>query len=261
MRSHLEDWGSPRRPLKLRGRMKTAFSLLQVLAVAFAAVALPPMISKAAPGDPISIDGEGEFPQAITACAFNDSTLPGGTVYCAQRLGTNVDVDVSMGLYIKQATIRVIDELDQPVTDPVKANYFRDLWTMNVLARPILTRSIPADADMDVLGEADEYSTYEEVCPPRRLTEMADSETCDMGLLRGGTTSADSGEPTYERTYLIGMTEADDGTNQTEYAGWGLVFDMIFVAEIPARDPCPSTRILVSEDEPGVCTTPIYIRP
>jgi hypothetical protein len=68
------------------------------------------------------------------------------------------------------------------------------------------------------------------------LKEITKQSPCDLGMVRarGSTDSFDSALD--DRDYEFTMSEADDGSDQSKFKGWRVVFDMTFAARVPGLD-------------------------
>lgn len=246
------------RPSARRRRLRTLGHLGRTLALASATFFLLPLVVQAAPGDEIFTQ-----PNAVVHCEFTgDAAYPGDSLYCKLRVGSDWPVDTSLFLFADESSIKVLDEDDVLVTDETAKWTFADAWTLAAWTQPMVARSLPGDGDVGY------GPRLERTCEPRTLRDYDGGpndqgnplfgKMCPMGLLRGIRSArafADSREPAYERQYQLELTERDTHSDQTMFAGWSLVFDLIVRAKLPADDPCPSTRTS------GICSTPVYIRP
>lgn len=206
-------------------------------------------------------------------CEFTgQEVFPGDTAFCRMRLGTNTHLDVSMFLFIDEENIEVLDRNDNIVPKgSTPYNTFVSFWSLSAWSRPLFTRSLPEEHDVMYDPRAQDPEHPErgfEICPQRLLASYDGGSNaagnpdfdrmCSLGVLRGissDRSATDLGEQAYERQYFIGMTECDCG-DQTPYIGWGIKFDMIFRAKVPADDTCP-----VGRTSQGICPVPLYQRP
>lgn len=272
-----------RRRRRLVGRAKGVWHLVQVLALAAATFLLLPLAVHAEPGDEFTATFDNPGGSQTLHCQFTgQEALPGDTVWCRMRIANGSSVDGSFFVFINEDSIKVTRcpdqgtatmeddfredgeclggrqaRIDVPETDPDFAT-FVGFWQFSMTTRPLISRSLPSDADVAY----DER--YVETCAKRSLAgydagPMDDdaSQMCDLGLIRAFQNTprtTDTGEQTYERQYFFGMTERDTGLDQTRFRGWDLHFDFTIRMKVPADDPCPGTRVN------GICSVPVYQR-
>jgi hypothetical protein len=280
VRSHSGDWSYEQRRPRSRRPLRNLLSIGQVLAVAAATFFILPLLVHAQPVDPIATDGD------VLHCEFTGQVAyPGDTVYCRFRIGTNTHLDATFYTFTNEDTVTVLEclpadlpacpqeKLKQVPREDPRYTTFLNFWKFSALTRPVITRSLPEDHDVTydprdpavicppkLLFSYDAGPNYDVVDEDGNVVQPANSDTgkmCNLGVIRGiagPRNFTDDAQPAYERQYLFAMTECDCG-DQTEFAGWGLKFDLVIRAVIPVDpDPCPSSRVS------GICTTPVYER-
>lgn len=135
-----------------------------------------------------------------------------------------------------------------PPSDP-NWTKFVNLWTLSINKEKVLTvggapadvnendHSIftdPADlADHDRSG----FGQEDEVCSGglKQINKLA---PCNLGTARSaGSAELDQSgtlQPTDTRWYSFEMKETDDGTDQSVFLGWSVIFTLVFQARVPA---------------------------
>lgn len=257
-------------------------SLVQVLALGAVTFFLLPVVVRADDHDPFAnFSAPGESHTIHCEFTGQEAWLD-ETVFCRLRVANGSVVDGSFSIFMKEDSYEIFrcpdqgrpgikDDIDQdtggcannaarvqvPESDP-RFDRFLGFWAFSVTTRPVLSRDLPTQGDIRY------DDRFVESCPKRSVDlydggpEDSDlSQMCDLGIIRGLATTrfqTDMGEPAYERQYFLGMTLRDDGTDQTEFTGWELHFDLIVRGKVPADDPCPTSRVN------GVCGFPIYER-
>lgn len=242
-----------RRRGRLRARGRQILSLLQVVALAVTTLALLPLVVRADTDPFATLDGPGE---TAFRCDFGSGEVfVTATRSCRMRVVNGGPVDASFFLFVEPASIRVTRCPDQGAPGPdgdfaiggecakgaarldvgrgdPRFDRFVGKWAMSVQEPPVMTSS----TEHDVGSEPHPV----EICAPRGLDAYDGGYTarmCSLGVMRGFQTAgaiAGSEEPAYERTYLVAMTNRDDGTDQRFSRGWDLHFDMVVRAIVPA---------------------------
>jgi len=81
--------------------------------------------------------------------------------------------------------------------------------------------------------------SYSPACAYAGLKEITRQNPCNLGQIEGKNTMGSSigpltAKPLDDRQYRFFMEETDDGTDQSKFQGWRVVFTLVFAAKVPA---------------------------
>jgi hypothetical protein len=190
--------------------------------------------------------------------------FPGDTLTADVRIrNTNTAParDATFFVYVDPASI-VVTSCTGPITpagfcqsrppvSPSDPNYtkFLNAWTLSVDKEKVLTAlGDPADVNendhsvfTDPVDPADHdrsgFSQQDQVCSGG-LKQISKLAPCNLGTARsaGSTELGQSGtlQPTDTRWYQMSMKETDDGSDQSLFKGWRVIFTLVFQARVPA---------------------------
>ncbi len=183
--------------------------------------------------DPIF--AETEFVQGVERPV---STFPGDSRSETVRiinLNTRPAKDATFSLYVKQDSIvvRGCDGIDPdtgecantpviPEGDPTWTRFI-NFWNLTVDKEVVL----------NVLGEEEYEPRSDEACTGG-IREITPNSPCNLGTIRAAGTDGFLGSAMDTREYEFVMSEEDDGTDQSAFKGWSIVFDFVFQARLPA---------------------------
>lgn len=206
----------------------------------------------------VEVDTAPNGPNPNRIFGWNGDTVvqyPGDTRSVEVKLqNTNIPArDASFLVYISRIVVRQCHDPDPdtgvcanittvPDTDP-RWTRFVNFWTLEVERQKVLVvdgQEIQEDdhSGQNLLepdGNPDDSGMrqYETACDGT-LREINQAAPCDLGLIRAAGERDLLGEQLDVRYYNFNMTEIDDGSDQSEFKGWRIIFDFVFQARVPA---------------------------
>jgi len=121
-----------------------------------------------------------------------------------------------------------------PTSDP-DYNRYLNFWKLRVDKQTLFNLQ---GAAANYENNPDDDASYTAACTASGLKELTRQNPCNLGRIEGkGTMGSAIGalpaRSLADRQYRFYMAEADDGTDQSKFQGWRVVFTLVFAAKVP----------------------------
>ncbi|HVE91023.1 MAG TPA: hypothetical protein VNE62_01805 [Actinomycetota bacterium] len=123
-----------------------------------------------------------------------------------------------------------------PATNP-DYNRYLNFWKLSVDKQTLFNLSPASSTPYE--NDPAKDGSYSPACAASGLKELTRQNPCNLGTIEGAGTMGSSigpltSKPLDDRQYRFFMEEADDGTDQSKFQGWRVVFTLVFAAKVPA---------------------------
>jgi len=121
-----------------------------------------------------------------------------------------------------------------PTTSPDYSRYL-SFWKMKVDKQTLFNVPQAGMYENDPANDA----SYAPACTSSGLKELSKQNPCNLGTIEGAGKAGLALGPAFparsldDRQYRFHMEEADDGTDQSKFQGWRVVFTLVFAAKVP----------------------------
>lgn len=253
--------GSYRRPSFWSKRKKTGLSLLSILAlVAGIAIAFK-LFDRAVPNNVVRDAAVFNFEIYKQEAALGDTDWVLARVDPASRrvFGMSSAVPSPVDLYpgdTRSVDVKLENMNEQPARDATFYVYVTNVRVRSCLGltetgectgvqwvdattgpgqRFVSFWNFEVDREQILVAAGQEFrdGSFTTTCSGS-IREFTAANPCDLGRIKAAGTTNDFDQRLDERLYEFKVEEIDDGTDQSEFKGWEVFFNLVFQARVPA---------------------------